>query len=83
MKKILIPFLILIIIVIVGLVSLSGGKKGIIYESPILSNSQDLKTLMSRESENLTTYKLIDTANSIYSIPIDSAINIYISENNS
>ena len=82
MKKIFIPFSILIVIVVIGLIILSGGKKAIVYESPVLSDSKDLKDLGIRESEELTTYKLIDTAKGVYRIPIDSAIDIYIMENN-
>jgi hypothetical protein len=82
MKKLIIPGVIAVVVIIVVGISLSGGESAVIYTKPHLYDSDYLKEIKIHENEILSGYKLIDTVNRVYSIPIDSAIEKFVSENN-
>ena len=56
-------------------------KEKIEYDAVLKPKSISLEELHARENSVLTSYNLIDTANGIYSIPLDSAIELYVKEN--
>lgn len=81
MKKLFILVVLSSVVLIIIIASLSGGESAVIYTNPYLYDSDYLKELKKREADELSTYKLIDSADQIYHIPIDSAIERYVNEN--
>jgi len=81
MKKIVIPGIITFIILIVVIIAFSGGESTLKYTRPHLYDSDYLTEVKKHEDSLLSTYRLIGTANQVYSIPIDSAIEKFTSEN--
>ena len=72
---------ILAVVLIIIIVVLSGGETAAVYTHPYLYDSDYLKEIKKHETDELSHYKLIDTAKQVYSIPIDSAIVKYVHEN--
>lgn len=80
MKKFFVLVILLAVVMIIIIASLSGSESAVIYTNPYLYDSDYLKEIKKYETDELSTYKLIDSANQIYSIPIDSAISKFIRE---
>ena len=57
-------------------------KEQLVYDVALKPESVPLEELRARETETLTTYKLIDSTNQIYRIPIDSAMKLLIDKAN-
>lgn len=58
-------------------------KERVVYEEVLKPQSVTLQELHAREDSVLNGYHLIDTTKGIYSIPLDSAIELYLKENSS
>lgn len=58
----------------------SEKRDEIVFEQQLLPKSQELLDLHAHEDSVLTNYRVLDSANGTYSIPIDSAIEILLRE---
>lgn len=56
-------------------------KEQVIYDAVLKPESVKLADLRAKEDSVLNGYHLLDSAKAIYGIPIDSAMNIIITEN--
>ncbi len=82
MKKLFVLVVILAVVLIIIIAVFSGGETAAVYTHPYLYDSDYLKEIKKHETDELSHYKLIDTADQVYSIPIDSAIAKFVHENN-
>lgn len=55
-------------------------KESMVEKYTLLPESAQLRDLRARETEELTTYKLLDPAKQIYRIPIDRAMQLLADE---
>jgi hypothetical protein len=55
-------------------------KEQMIYEVQLQPESVDLKTLRAAETEELSSYKVLDAGRGVYRIPIDRAMELLATE---
>ncbi|KAA3631315.1 MAG: hypothetical protein DWP97_13505 [Calditrichaeota bacterium] len=84
-KMLTIVGLLTVLFIVVSLIVLNEyfliEKERVVYEEVLKPQSVSLQELHAREDSVLRGYHLIDTTKGIYSIPLDSAIELYLKEN--
>lgn len=74
-------FVALLIVILIFLVDyFVEAKEEMIFETQLQPESVDLKSLITAEQEELTSYKILDTERGIYRIPIDRAMELLVKE---
>lgn len=70
----------ILIFISMALIALSilscGSEATVIYKAPTFQDAEDLAKLRAREKDELTSYKLLDSVQGVYQIPVDSAMKI-------
>ncbi len=56
-------------------------KEAVVYEEVLKPKSISLEELRAKENKVLTSYQLVDSTKQVYSIPIEDALELYLSEN--
>jgi len=57
-----------------------ASRENLIYEQQLRPESVALRELRAREAETLNSYKIIDSANGIYQVPIERAMQLIAEE---
>lgn len=80
LKSIFVWMISIIVVVAVSLVFLNeyflAVKEDLLYEMVLSPESLPLRDLRAKEDEMLNSYKLLDSANGVYRIPIERAMEL-------
>ncbi|MDH4155809.1 MAG: hypothetical protein OEW00_00840 [candidate division Zixibacteria bacterium] len=72
--------LVVVVVIIWGLDYFTAVKEEIVQTQVLSPQSVTLRELRAREAEEFGSYKLLDSAGSVYRIPIDRAMEIVADE---
>jgi len=83
-KKLTIVGIAIIAFIAVSLIMLNEyfliEKEAVVYEEVLKKPSISLEELRAKEDKVLTSYLLVDSTKEVYSIPLDKALELYLSE---
>jgi hypothetical protein len=72
--------LVVVVVIIWGLDYFTAVKEEIVRNQVLSPQSVALRELRAREAEELGSYKLLDSANGVYRVPIDRAMQLMADE---
>ncbi len=75
-----ISVIIIVVLVIVVFDQFTAVKEELVYEKVLKPESVALRELRTRETEELTTYKVLNEKDSVYRIPIERAMELMAEE---